>query len=231
MIPFGFNGDYLLWVMIPSLVLSLAAQFFVRSAYAKWSQARNSMNVNGEQTARIIMQRTSVNGVSLEGVPGQMTDHYDPRSHTVRMSIDNARNPSVAAMAITAHELGHAQQHQENSPLILARNFLVPAVQFSPTIGYIMIFAGLAIGSLQLAWLGVLLFGVMVVFMVLTLPVEIDASMRGMKLLRQAGLLQSEQDASGARQVLTAAALTYFAAAIGAVLQLLYFVSMVNRRN
>ncbi len=226
-----FDGSYLLWVMIPSLLLSLAAQFFVRSAYGKWSRERNSANADGEEVARIIMQRTSVSGVSLEGVPGQMTDHYDPRSHTVRISADNARTPSVAAMAITAHELGHAQQHQEKSPLIAARSFLIPAVQFSPTIGYMLIFAGLAINSLQLAWVGVLLFGVMVVFMVLTLPVEIDASTRGMKLLRESGLLQTEQDAAGARQVLTAAALTYFAAAIGAVLQLLYYVSLVNRRR
>ena len=231
MVPFGFDGNYLLLVMIPSLLLSLAAQFFVSNAYGKWSRARNSANADGEQVARIIMERTSVKGVNLEGVPGQMTDYYDPASHTVRISADNARNPSVAAMAITAHELGHAQQHQENSPLIAARNFLVPAVRFSPTIGYILIFAGLAINSLQLAWVGVLLFGVMVVFMVLTLPVEIDASQRGMKLLRESGLLQTEEDATGARQMLTAAALTYFAAAIGAVLQLLYFISLVNRRR
>lgn len=231
MVPFGFDSNYLLMVMIPSLLLSLAAQFFVRNAYGKWSRTRNSANIDGEQVARVIMQRTNVKGVNLEGVPGQMTDHYDPRSHTVRMSADNARNPSVAAMAITAHELGHAQQHQENSPLIAARNFLVPAVQFSPTLGYILIFAGLAINSLQLAWIGVLLFGVMVVFMVLTLPVEIDASQRGMRLLRESGLLQSEQDAAGARQMLTAAALTYFAAAISSVLQLLYFMSLVNRRR
>jgi hypothetical protein len=231
MVPFGFDGNYLLLVMIPSLLLSLAAQFFVRNAYGKWSRTRNGVNADGEQVARIIMERTNVKGVNLEGVPGQMTDHYDPRSHTVRMSADNIRNPSVAAMAITAHELGHAQQHQENSPLIVARNFLVPAVQFSPTIGYILIFAGLAINSLQLAWIGVLLFGVMVVFMVLTLPVEIDASQRGMRLLRESGLLQTEQDAAGARQMLTAAALTYFAAAIGAVLQLLYYMSLVNRRR
>jgi uncharacterized protein len=231
MVPFGFDGNYLLMVMIPSLLLSLAAQFFVRSAYGKWSKVANNANASAEQVAHTIMQRTNVKGVNLEGIAGQMTDHYDPASHTVRISADNARNPSVAAMAITAHELGHAQQHQEKSPLILARSFLIPAVQFSPTIGYIMIFAGLAINSLQLAWLGILVFGLMVVFMVLTLPVEVDASLRGMKLLRESGLLQSEQDASGAKQVLTAAALTYFAAAIGAVLQLLYYVSMVNRRR
>jgi uncharacterized protein len=228
---FFFDTNYFLWVMIPSLVLSLIAQFFVSSAYRKWSNIRNTAGVSGLQTADRIQARTNVRVNGVEGVPGELTDHYDPRDHIVRLSQSNAVQPSVAAMAITAHELGHAQQHQENSPLIVARNFLVPAVQFSPTIGYLMIIGGLFLNLTGLFQLGILVFGIMVVFMILTLPVEIDASMRGMRLLRESGLLATEQDATGARQVLTAAALTYFAAAIGAVLQLLYFMSLGRSRE
>jgi Zn-dependent membrane protease YugP len=223
--------NYLFWVMIPSLVLSLAAQFFVRSAYSKWSQVQNSARLSGLAVADRIQQRTDVRVNGVEGVPGELSDHYDPRTHVVRLSEGNATVPSVASMAITAHELGHAQQHQEKSPMILARNILVPAVQFTPTIGYMMIMAGLFLNISGLFNIGILLFGVMVVFMVLTLPVEIDASLRGMKLMRESGLLQTEEDATGARQVLIAAALTYFAAAIGAVLQLLYFISLGRSRE
>lgn len=226
-----FDMGYLLWVFIPSLVLSGLAQLFVSSAYNKWGNTRNTMGLTGLDVARQIMSRTNVSGVQIEGTPGKLTDHYDPRDNTIRISQSNATVPSVAGMAIVAHELGHAQQHQEGSLLIQARNFLVPAVQFSPTIGYLMIIMGLMLNLTGLFQLGILLFGLMVVFMILTLPVEIDASRRGMKLLRESGVMASEQDASGARQMLTAAALTYFAAAIGAVLQLLYFMSLGRSRD
>lgn len=226
-----FDMGYLLWVFIPSLVLSGLAQLFVSSAYNKWGNTRNTLGLTGLDVARQIMSRTNVNGVQIEGTPGKLTDHYDPRDNTIRISQSNATLPSVAGMAIVAHELGHAQQHQEGSLLIQARNFLVPAVQFSPTIGYLMIIMGLMLNLTGLFQLGILLFGVMVVFMILTLPVEIDASRRGMKLLRESGVMASEQDASGAQQMLTAAALTYFAAAIGAVLQLLYFMSLGRSRD
>lgn len=224
-----FDPTYLLFVMLPALGLSLLAQFFVRSAYSKWGNTRNSAGLSGYEVAQRIMARTNVHGVQLEQTPGQLTDHYDPQSHTVRMSQDIATVPSVAAMAITAHELGHAQQHQENSPLIAMRSFLVPAVQFSPLASYALIFMGLIFNLTGLFWLGIAFFGVVVLFMILTLPVEFDASRRGMQLLQESGLLTSTQDEGGARQILTAAALTYVAAAIGAVLQLLYYISLANR--
>lgn len=226
-----FDTNYLLFVFVPTLLISLAAQFFVRSAYSKWSERRNSAGMSGVRVAETIFARTNVRSLPLEGAPGQLSDHYDPGKGVVRLSQGIATVPSVASMAVVAHELGHVQQHQENSVLIQARNFLVPAVRLAPQIGYMMIFAGLFLRITGLMYVGILLFGVMVVFMILTLPVEIDASRRGMALLRQSGLLATEEDASGARQVLTAAALTYVAAAITSVLQLLYFVSLANRRN
>ncbi|MDZ4764640.1 MAG: zinc metallopeptidase [Chloroflexota bacterium] len=226
-----FNANYILLVMIPSLILSLGAQFFVRSAYSKWSNTRNSAGISGMQVAETIFQRTNVAPLPLEGVPGQLSDHFDPGKNVVRLSEGIASTPSVAAMAVVAHELGHVQQYQSKSPLIAMRSFLVPAVQFSPTISYMLIFFGLIINATSLIWLGILAFGLVVVFTLLTLPVEIDASRRGLILLRESGLMQTPQDESGARQVLTAAALTYVAAAVGAVLQLLYYINLAQGRR
>ncbi len=226
-----FDSNYLLFVFLPALLLSLAAQAFVRGAYSKWGKTPNGAGLTGLQVAQQILSRTDVKGVQLEGVPGELTDHYDPRTQTVRLSQGNASTPSVAAMAVVAHELGHAQQHQQGSILISMRNFLVPAVQFSPQLGYLLIFAGLILRISGLIYVGIVLFGVMVVFMILTLPVEFDASRRGMILLRESAVMTSETDQQGAQQVLTAAGFTYVAAAIGAVLQLLYYLSLANRRR
>jgi Zn-dependent membrane protease YugP len=227
---FFFDSGYLLMVFVPTLIISGLAQFLVRSAYSKWTKVANANSYNGSDTARHIMHYAGLN-VSLEAVPQEMGDHYDPGSHTVRMSPGVAGTKSVASMAIVAHELGHAQQHQDGSVLIGARNFLLPAVQFSPILSYGLIMAGLFFRMTGLAWLGIAFFAVSVLFMMLTLPVEIDASLRGLKLLEESGLMRSEQDRSGARQVLTAAALTYVAAAVTSLLTLLYYLSLVSRRD
>jgi Zn-dependent membrane protease YugP len=246
---FFFDSNYLVLVLIPTLVISLLSQMYVRSAFSKWGQVRNSSGLTGAQGARQIMTATSLGqgsvrfsgpqgqqaagayGIRLERVAGQFTDHYDPTTHTVRMSDSTANQPSVAAMAVVAHELGHAQQHEQNSILIQLRSFLVPAVRFSPTVSYLLIVAGFFFAITELLWLGIAFFGITVVFMVLTLPVEFDASRRGLALLRESGLMQSADDQGGSRQVLTAAALTYVAAAVTAVLQLLYYISLAQRRR
>ena len=175
---------------------------------------------------------TAVNrsSINFEAVRGDLTDHYDPRTHTVRLSEGVATRKSVAAMAIVAHELGHAQQHEHNSFLITARNVLVPAVRFSPTIAYILILIGFFFNLVGALWLGILFYALMVVFSVLTLPVEIDASRRGIRLLKESGLIVVDQDEKGARNVLNAAASTYIAAAVTAILTLLYYISIARRR-
>ncbi len=243
-----FDPNYLLWVLIPGMLISFAAQMVIRNAYGKWSRVRNGAGLTGAQVAQVIIDRTpvgdvaygsarlrytgrSASSISLERVRGQLTDHYDPRTHTVRLSDSTANQPSVVAMAVVAHELGHAQQHEENSILIQARNILIPAVQISPMISYSLILFGLLFNLLDLFWLGILFFAVAVGFTILTLPVEFDASRRGLQLLRDAGLMLTTSDEQGSREVLTAAALTYVAAAITAVLQLLYFVSLAQRRD
>lgn len=226
-----FDMDYILLVLIPTVLLSGLAQLFVQSAYSRWNNERNGSGLTGTDVAHRIIRSADLRGISLEITPGQMSDHYDPRSHTVRMSPDVAQRPGVASMAIVAHELGHAQQHEEGSALIQARNFLVPAVQISPSISYGLILAGLLFGMTGLAWIGIAFFGVTVIFMLLTLPVEFDASRRGLKLLEQSGLMVAPSDRSGARQVLTAAALTYVAAAVTSLLQLFYYISLVSNRR
>ncbi len=243
---FYFDSNYLWLVFIPTVIISLMAQMYVRSQFSKWGNTRNGSGLTGAQVAQRIIDRTPVGdvafaaadprrqtaaaGISLERTAGAFTDHYDPRTHTVRMSEEVANKPSVAAMAVVAHELGHAQQHEENSILIQMRNFLLPAVSLSPQLAFGLIFAGLIFQFSGLLWLGIIFFGLTVIFAILTLPVEFDASRRGLILLEQAGLMNAPED-SGARQVLTAAGLTYVAAAVTAVLQLLYYISLAQRRR
>ena len=219
------------YVFISTMLLSLGVQIYLKRSYAKWSKVRNSTNLTGTQVGEALFQRTNLMNIPLEVVPGQMTDHFDPRANVVRLSQGTASQPSVAAMAIAAHELGHVQQYQTGSALIKARNFLVPAVQFSPMISYAAIMIGLILNITGLFWVGIAFFGVMVFFTILTLPVEFDASRRGMNLLREAGLMLSEDVRRDSKTVLRAAALTYVAAAITSVLQLLYYISIANRRR
>jgi uncharacterized protein len=227
----GFNSSYILWVLIPTLVLSLGAQALVSMAFARWTKTRNSVGLTGQQVAQKLITSAGLDGVGLEGAPGTRSDHFDPQTNVVRMSQDVATLPSVASMAVVAHELGHAQQYQQRSPLIAMRSFLVPAMQFSPMASYLLIVLGFALNLLGLVQIGILVYGVVVLFMVLTLPVEIDASLRGLRLLKDAGFMQTAEDSNGSRSVLTAAALTYVAAAVTSLLNLLYYISLLNRRR
>lgn len=230
---FFFDPLYLVIAVI-TLIISFAAQMYLSRTYSKWGSTRNSLGITGGEAGKVIVDRTPLGDnklIRFERVPGQLTDHYDPSSHVVRMSDGVATQPSVASIAIVAHELGHAEQHEQRSPLIAMRNFLVPAVRFSPTISYICILAGIFMQAAGLLWLGVIFFGLMVLFSIITLPVEFDASKRGLRLLREASLVQNEQEFQGAKAVLTAAALTYIAAAVSSVLQLLYYVSLAQRSS
>jgi uncharacterized protein len=224
---FYFDPVYLLIALV-TVAISGAAQAYIQSAYSKWGKVRNGANLAGPEVAARIEQSAGLSA-RVERVPGQLTDHFDPRSNTVRLSDGVATQPSIASMAITAHELGHAQQYAQGSLLISARSFLLPAVQISPTISYGLLMAGFLFNATGLIWIGILFFGVSVLFMLLTLPVEIDASRRALVLLDQAGLMVTEQDRQGARNMLTAAALTYVAAAVTAILQLLYLISRARR--
>jgi len=223
------NPVYFWYVFIPTLLLSLLVQIYLQSTFRKWSKTRNGAGLNGVQVGRAIFEQTPLQSVRMERTPGALSDHFDPASNIVRLSDAVAMQSSVAAMAITAHELGHVQQYQTGSALIKMRGFLLPALQFSPTISYIAILLGLIFDMTGLIWIGIFFFCLLVIFSLLTLPVEIDASRRGLRLLSEAGLLKTESDASGSRQMLTSAAMTYLAAAVTSILQLLYYISLARR--
>jgi hypothetical protein len=206
------------------------AQFKVKGAYAKYTRVPNQRGLTGLDAARIILPGEGLGHVSIEGIPGELTDHYDPRSKKLGLSAGVAKQPSVASLAVTVHEIGHAlQDHQNYGPLKL-RSAIVPAVQVSSWVAPIMFFIGLLIGYSQLAWLGIILFGLGAVFALITLPVEFNASKRGLQLL-QTYQLADGQEIKGAKSVLDAAALTYVAALAQALMTLLYYVSFMGRRS
>lgn len=225
-----FDSGYLLCVMLPALVLSGLAQWYLRSTYATWKERRNSSNVNGVQTADIIMRQYGLQ-VTLHQVQQELGDHYNPSDQTVGLSPHIAQAPSVASMAVAAHEFGHVQQYAQKSPLIAARSFILPVAQFGSTAGYMLIIGGLLINFTGLSILGLLLFGAAVLFSILTLPVEFDASRRAMIMLDGAGLLRTQEDRRGAQAVLRAAALTYVAATAVAILNLAYYAMLVFGRR
>jgi len=226
---FYIDPFYFLFIAIPTLVISAFTQMYLKNTFAQWSKVPNTEGMTGMEVAKTLFARTSLTPIPLERAAGSLTDHYDPRSNVVRLSDPIANRPSIAAMAVAAHELGHVQQYQTGSGLIALRSALLPALQFTPTISYIAFTMGILFNLAGLVWIGIFFFGFMVLFSLLTLPVEFDASRRGLQLLEEAGLTDTTQEKSGARKVLTAAALTYVGAAITSVLQLLYYISLANR--
>ena len=223
-----FNSSYFIFV-IPALLLGLWAQMKVKGAYAKWTQVRNQRGLTGLDAANLIIPREGLQ-VSVEGIPGQLTDHYDPRTKKLRLSQGVARQPSVAALAIVAHELGHALQDSQGYAPLKLRGAIVPAVKVSAWVGPILFFVGLLFNFVQLAWVGVIFFGAGAVFALITLPVEFNASRRALALLQTYQLADGEE-LKGAKSVLDAAALTYIAALIQSLATMLYYVSILNRRR
>lgn len=217
---------YLIFVMLPAMVLGGLAQLYLMSTYRKWKQQRNSLGKTGVQTAQDIMRNYGLN-VQVIPIQQELGDHYNPANQSVGMSPDIANVPSVAAMAVAAHEFGHVQQYAEGSGLIKARTALLPVAQFGSTGAYLLIFLGLIINFSGLAYLGLLLFGAAVLFSILTLPVEFDASRRAMKMLEGMGYLQTREDRNGASAVLRAAALTYVASTAVAILNFAYYAMLV----
>jgi Zn-dependent membrane protease YugP len=237
MLMWGLWIDPLYLVLfVVTLVISGAAQLYIRSQFGHWNGVRNGVGLAGAQVGeRLVRQvdfggaRGDATGISFSIVPGDLSDHFDPRTRAIGLSQEVAQRDSVAAMAVTAHEVGHAQQHAEGTVAMRARAFLVPAVTFSPMVSYALIFAGLIFNLTGLFWLGIIVFGLMVVFSVLTLPVEIGASRRALVMLRETGMLATTQDEQGVKRVLTAAAMTYVAAAVTSILTLLYYISLARR--
>lgn len=223
---FFFDPYYLIF-MAPAFILMLAVQFYVNSSYSKWSRVPSRLRISGAQAAAQLIRYSGLHQVRIEGIHGQLTDHYDPRDKTLRLSEGVYSGASVAALAVAAHELGHAlQDHEAYVPLKL-RSALVPAVNIGSYLGWILIMIGFLLRAPQLAWLGVIVFSGGAIFALATLPVEFNASARAKRLLAESGLIATEEEMRGVNQVLNAAALTYVAALVTAVLQLLYYASLV----
>ncbi|MCC6904904.1 MAG: zinc metallopeptidase [Anaerolineae bacterium] len=232
--PYYFNPTYLIF-MAPALLLMMYAQWRVQSAYRKWGQIATSRNIVGVQAAQAILQAAGLYGVNIQEIGGDLTDHYDPRSKTLRFSQRVGRGNSVASMAIVAHEIGHAQQDHTGYLLLRLRGGIVPLVNIGSQLGPILFFIGMLLNFPTLTWIGIIFFSGAFVFALITLPVELNASSRAMKMLKTSNLLVDQREMGGARAVLTAAALTYVAGMLTAFFQLLYYISLAsgrsNRRN
>jgi Zn-dependent membrane protease YugP len=225
-----FYTSYYIY-MLPAILLMIATQWYVNSSYRKWSRVRNQQNISGADAVQKLIRTAGLYDVQVEHVAGKLTDHYDPRTKVLRLSSGVAGSPSVASLAIAAHELGHAMQDKDDYFPLRFRAALVPMVNIGSWVGWIFIFAGLIFNWLNLAFIGVIFFAGGVVFALATLPVELNASSRAMAMLTSSGLLATGQETRGARTVLNAAALTYVAALVTAVVQLLYYFSLVTGRR
>jgi hypothetical protein len=221
-----FDPTYMLF-MLPGLALSLFTSWYVRSTFRRYSEVPLQRGVSGAEAAAVVLQQAGVHDVRIELVSGSLTDHYDPAEKVLRLSPDVYGGRSVSAAGVAAHEAGHAIQHAQGYGLMRVRQALVRPARIGSQLSYFVIVAGLALHALQLAWVGVFLFAGILLFELVTLPVELNASSRARERLTTAGLVTAE-DADGVKRVLNAAALTYLAALVATALQMLYFVLRIR---
>ncbi|MCJ7667769.1 MAG: zinc metallopeptidase [Anaerolineae bacterium] len=225
--PGYFDPMYLVFAL-PALILAFFAQYKVHSTYAKYSRVHNMRGLSGLDAARWLLGASGLSHVSVEGAPGRLSDHYDPRQKVLRLSREVAYSQSVAALGIVAHEVGHALQDQTNYAFLRLRTGLVPVVNLGSYLGFILFFIGILLQFSGLIWLGIIFFSGSVVFAFLTLPVEWDASRRALQMLRAGGMVDS-REVQGAQAVLSAASLTYVAALAQAISSLLYYIFIALR--
>ena len=222
---FYFDPLYFVFAL-PALLLAFYAQFKVQSSYRKYLRVPNQRGISGLEAAQRLLYDNGLSHVRVEGTRGELTDHYDPRTQTLRLSTGVARSPSVAALGIVAHEVGHAVQDATAYAPLKLRSGLVPMVSIGSWLGPILFMVGLLFNP-NLAWVGVAVFAGSLVFAFITLPVEFNASRRAVQMLQASGLV-SQAELRGARSVLSAAALTYVAAVAQALSTLLYYVFLLT---
>jgi len=244
---------YILLVLLPSIAITGWAAWRVKSTYGKWAKVDSGINLDAFDFARQLLDRQGLRDVKIEPTPGQLTDHYDPRGKVLRVSqsvagsqrmgsydpggsvlgmpaaTSGAPRLSVASAAVIAHEVGHALQDKQRDPWMVVRQAIVPAVQFGSGIGPWLVIGGLILNMLSLAWLGLIAFGAAVIFTFVTLPVEIGASAKAMGFVTNLGMYGERQ--AGAKAVLKAAAWTYVAAALTALLTFLYYLMLLTGRR
>ena len=226
---YGFDWTYLILVL-PCLILSLLASASVNSTFKKYSQQLSIRKITAEQAAQRVLASNGITNIRIERVSGNLTDHYSPNEKVLRLSDSVYGHTSVAALGVAAHECGHAIQHHVGYAPLKLRSLSVPVANLGSKLSWPLLLIGILLGFTSLAMLGVFLFSFVVLFQLITLPVEFNASRRAMTVLQEANILYGEE-LTGARKVLTAAALTYVAAVASSILQLLRLMMLVRRND
>ena len=224
-----FDPYYLIYIA-PAILLGLFAQVRVTSAFNKYSKVNAQRGLTGKDAARAILDRHGLYNVDVRRIAGELTDNFDPRSNVINLSTPVYDSHSIAAIGIAAHEAGHAVQHQTGYWFIKLRMAIIPVCNIGASISPLLIILGFVLNMAGLYWLGIILFGTVALFQLVTLPVEFNASKRAIAILESNGTLTTEE-LKGARAVLSAAALTYVAALLTSIMQLFYYLSFSNRRK
>ncbi len=229
---YGFDWTYIVFIL-PCVIITLICQVNVKSTFAKYSNVRNSRNMTGSQAAEYVLRQNGVTGVRIEHIAGNLSDHFDPRTNVIRLSDNVYNSTSVAAVGVAAHEAGHAVQHAQNYLPNKIRTAILPVAQLGSKLSWLLIFLGLLFTAkvgFVLLYIGIILFSASVLFTVATLPVEFNASKRALECIKNSDLLYGDEY-KGAKRTLQAAAMTYVASALTAVMQLLRLILIARRRN
>ncbi len=229
---FYFDTTYLFFI-VPALIVSLIAQALVSSRYSKYSKVLSSQGITGAEAARRMLAANGITYIRIERIAGNLTDHYDPKEDVIRLSQGVYDSSSVAAVGIACHEAGHAVQHYEQYLPAKFRSAIVKFTNISSKLGVILIFAGILMAMMNprltiVAYIGVVAYSACALFQLVTLPTEFDASRRGMKAIKETGILNAEEQ-KGARKVLSAAALTYVAALFMSIMTILRYLVIISR--
>lgn len=229
--PYGYYGfdTYSLLLLIPAMLIAVFAQVKVKSAFSKYSAIRTLNGLTGAQAAERVLSANGVSGVRIEQVSGELTDHFDPKANVIRLSDSVYGAATIAAVGVAAHEAGHAVQYAKNYAPIKLRNAIIPATRFGSSISGVLLILGIVFGFQPLVLAGIVLFSLSTLFQLLTLPVELDASSRALSTIHAYGLLHEGEEEQGAKKVLTAAAMTYVAALLVSLAQLLRLILIFGR--
>lgn len=220
----------MIFLMILTFIMTLSAQAYVNSTFSKYNRISSTIGKKGHEVARMILDNNGLSSIEIEEVAGHLTDHYDPKAKAVRLSSTNYNNSSISAISVAAHECGHAIQDKEGYTFMRIRASLVPIVNISTYAGYFAIAIGIAAGSLNIIWIGIIAELLILLFQLVTLPVEFDASKRALSALEKYSILDQSEHKNG-KKVLRAAAMTYVASVATAIVELLRLILLFGRRE
>lgn len=223
-----FMYDY--GILIITLLITLGAQALVSGSYSKYKKVKNKNNITGAEVARMILSRNGLDDIYVVETNGNLTDHYDPKRRTIRLSKDIYNGTSIASIAVASHECGHALQDKDNYTFLKIRSKLIPLVNFSSAAGYIAILIGIIFSAMELFWIGIIFEVIILLFQLITLPVEFNASKRALEKIKEYNVADNSE-INGAKKMLTAAAFTYVASVLTALLEILRLVLIARDRD